>query len=68
MKCVERKRFGSKIVKKFDEAKTPYQRIIKSDDISQEVKDILNRKYDELNPVVLRREIDRIKKKIFKKH
>lgn len=68
MKCIERKRIGSKIVKKFDEAKTPYQRVVESDDISQEVKDVLNKKYEELNPVVLKKEIDRIKKKIFKNY
>lgn len=67
MRCIERKRVGSKIIKKFDKAKTPYQRIIESDDISQETKNVLDKKYRKLNPVVLRKEIDRIKKKIFKK-
>lgn len=68
MKCIERKRVGSKIIKKFDKAKTPFQRVLESEDLSQEIKDYLSKKYESLNPVVLRREIDRIKKKIFKKH
>lgn len=66
MKCVERKRVGSKIVKKYDVAKTPYQRIIESRNVPQNVKNILTKRYSELNPITLRQEIDKLKKRIFK--
>lgn len=66
MKCIERKRIGSKIVKKYDEAKTPYQRIIESDDVPLNVKKALNKKYSELNPVALKKEIAKLKRRIFK--
>lgn len=66
MKCVSRKRIGAKIVKKYDEAKTPYQRVVGSDNVPQDVKDGLHKKYSELNPVALRKEIDKLKKQIFR--
>lgn len=66
MKCTERERVGSRIIKKYDVAKTPYQRIIGSNDTPIDVKKILTERYSELNPIALRKEIDRIKKILFK--
>lgn len=66
MKCIERKRVGSRIIKKYDKAKTPYQRVVESDDVPQNVKTDLNKRYAELNPVALRKEIDKLKRRIFK--
>lgn len=66
MKCVSRKRVGSKIVKKYDEAKTPYQRVVESSNVPQGVKGRLHQRYFELNPVALRKEIDKLKRQIFK--
>lgn len=57
-KCVERKRIGSKIVKKYDKAKTPYQRVLASKEVSEETKKQLNNIYNDLNPVVIKKEID----------
>ena len=44
--------------KKYDIAKTPYQRIMESDQIEQETKDRLTKLYLSLNPVQLRKTID----------
>lgn len=64
VKCVERKRIGSKIVKKYDEAKTPYERILLSKEMLEKTKIQLRKRYRELNPVALKREIAMLKKKI----
>jgi len=37
-KLVEKKRIGSKIIKRYDEAKTPYRRLLASPYISEEIK------------------------------
>jgi hypothetical protein len=65
MKCIERKRVGSRIVKKYDDAKTPYQRVLEQDNVSKDVKDKLTMRYNELNPVALRKEIAKLKRKLF---
>jgi hypothetical protein len=60
MKCIERKRIGSKIVKTYDQARTPYRRVLESAEISEKTKDGLRTLYNQLNPVELKREIDRL--------
>jgi hypothetical protein len=67
MKCIEKKRIGSKIVKTYDQARTPYQRVIESQGISEKTKDRLSTLYNQLNPVELKREIDRLIQETFGK-
>lgn len=67
VKCLEKKRIGSKIVKKYDRARTPFERVCESPKTSGETKQALKKKYQSLNPVALRREIAKLKKKIFNK-
>ena len=43
--------------KKYDEAKTPYQRLLLHDKVSQETKDMLKQIYKDLNPIKLIRQI-----------
>lgn len=43
--------------KRYDEAKTPYQRVLKHPKVSQETKDMLQQTYKGLNPIKLRRQI-----------
>jgi hypothetical protein len=40
---IEKTRIGSKVTKKYDEPKTPYQRILTSVTVSEEVKEKLKR-------------------------
>lgn len=65
VKCVEKKRIGSKIIKKYDKARTPFERVCESQKIAEKTKQILKEKYQRLNPIALRREIAKLKKKIF---
>lgn len=62
---LEKVRVGAKYVRRYERmAKTPYQRVLERDDVSQEVKQQLRQQHDSLNPLVLKREIDTLVHKI----
>ncbi len=65
MKLTEKKRINSKYVKKYDEPKTPYQRLIASPDISPEAKQKLTHTFLRLNPFCLKKKIQAKLKSIF---
>ena len=67
MKCIEKRRIGSKVVKTYDKARTPYQRVLESPEISEKTKDGLSTLYNQLNPVALKGEIDRLIQETFDK-
>lgn len=56
-KLVEKVRDGAKVRKRYDEAKTPYRRIMDDPDFDPEIKKRLERQYLSLNPVTIRKEI-----------
>jgi hypothetical protein len=58
MKIKSKVRDKGKIHRKYEEAKTPYKRMMESDQISKETKDMLKKVYDSLNPAELKRKID----------
>lgn len=66
MKLKEKIRNGAKVTKKYGLAKTPYQRILDSKYISQEVKRKLKAQYDKLNPAQLKRNINGLQEKLMK--
>jgi len=45
------------VKKKYDTPKTPYQRVLESPFVSEQVKEELKRSYQTLNPVKLKREL-----------
>jgi hypothetical protein len=58
LKLVAKERIGNKTIKRYDTAKTPYQRVLERQDISLEAKARLAHLYVQLNPAQLRRRID----------
>jgi hypothetical protein len=52
-KLISKERRGSKVIKKYDQAQTPYQRVLASDVIPEEVKTELRELYQRLDPVAL---------------
>lgn len=66
MKLVKKEREGSRIRRRYERAKTPYQRVVENERISEEVKEKVREEYDKLNPVKLKREIMRLQNKLFK--
>ncbi|MHB8276086.1 MAG: DDE-type integrase/transposase/recombinase [Candidatus Humimicrobiaceae bacterium] len=59
-------RIGSKVTKKYDEAKTPYRRVSGCIDIDDKIKEKLEQNYDSLNPADLKRKISRLQDKLLK--
>lgn len=57
MKLVIKERNGGKTLKKYDQARTPYQRLVDSD-LSNDSKEKLTKKFEKLDPVALLKEIE----------
>lgn len=68
IKLVQKIRVKGKIHRKYDRAKTPYQRIMESTYIPEEKKKELKAIYDSLNPALLKRNIDAKLMKLYKAH
>ena len=66
MKLKEKIRDGAKVRKRYDAAKTPYQRILDSNSIPKAVKERLRRRYEQLNPAALHRQIRNLQKQLDK--
>jgi hypothetical protein len=65
MKLISKKRINSKYVKKYDSPKTPYQRLIASEYISDDCKQSLTDTFLSLNPFTLKKKIESKLKIIF---
>ena len=57
MKLIQKTRMGSKVVKRYEQPKTPYQRLLESPSVDRKVKQRLKNEYASLNPAQLKREI-----------
>jgi hypothetical protein len=66
MKLIEKHRCGSRVHKRYDEARTPYQRVLECSGVSQEVKRRLRRQYKTLNLAQLHREICEVQNRLGK--
>jgi hypothetical protein len=64
MKLLEKTRIGSKVGEKYDEAQTPYQRVLASPDVSKEAKTQLRGQYRKLNPAELKRKIENLQRRL----
>lgn len=65
-KLIAKERIGNRTIKRYDPAKTPYQRVLEHKDISLEAKAKLMNLYVQLNPAELRRRMDQIIAKLWK--
>lgn len=59
-KLIKKERIGSKVKKIHDKAKTPYQRILEAEEVSERVKNKLTGQYKLLNLVNLKRQLDHL--------
>lgn len=66
MKLEEKIRVGSKVKKRYDQPRTPYQRVLESPLVEKEHKKKLNQEYSKLNPAELRRQISSLQIKLRK--
>ena len=67
MKLLEKKRINSKYYKKYDLPQTPYDRVMSSDHVSDEEKERLQPVHTALNPFILKKNIEKKLRVIFKK-
>jgi len=58
LKLIGKEQIGNKVIRRYDTARTPYQRVIEREDIPLERKARLLNLYLHLNPTQLRRHID----------
>jgi len=65
-KLIAKERIGNKTIKRYDTAKTPYQRVHERNDISVKTKARLMNLYVQLNPAELRCSIDQKTAKLWK--
>jgi hypothetical protein len=65
-KCLSKTRTGSKIKKNYDDAKTPYRRVLECIGIDDKIKAKLRIAYDGLNPAELKRKITSCQDKLLK--
>lgn len=66
MKLKSKQRIGSKVKKQYDQAQTPYQRLLKSGILNQKQKQQLKTFYRTLNPMELKRKINKLTEKLNK--
>lgn len=66
LKLIGKEQIDGKTVKKYDQAATPYRRVLGSDQVSLAAKAKLTHEYVQLNPVTLRTRIDENVAKLWK--
>ncbi len=66
MKLKSKERNGSRVKKRYDEAQTPYQRVLASPYVSKQSQRQLRAKYETLNPAALKRKIDTLERRLTK--
>ena len=66
MKLKSKERVGSRVKKSYDQALTPYQRVLQSKLVSKLTKDRLQAKYATLNPAALKRKLERLQQQLSK--
>ena len=65
LKLIHKERHGAKVKRTYDEARTPYQRILLCPHVTEEIKAALAEQYAGLNPAELKRQIIRFQDALF---
>jgi len=65
LKLISKQRQGSKVIKKYDPAKTPYQRVMASETVSKAAKQALREQYSGLDPVALLQRIEQLQNQLW---
>lgn len=66
-RTLSKERVGAKYKRKFEsKAKTPYQRLMDNKDISDTIKEKVKQEHENINPILLKEQIDKMRKNIFK--
>ena len=68
VKLLSKERIGSKTIKKHDKPKTPYQRVLESEHVSIQNKNLLKEQFKTLNPFYLKKQVEKKLARIFNIH
>jgi hypothetical protein len=63
-KLIEKIRRGSRVQKRYDQARTPYRRVLESEQVTERCKKKLRSQYQQLNPAELDRQIRRLEEEL----
>jgi hypothetical protein len=66
MKLKSKTRVGSRVQKRYDQARTPYRRVLSARQVSKRRKELLRAQYATLNPAALKRQIERLQLQLLK--
>ncbi len=66
MKLLEKLREGSRVKRRYDDPKTPCERVLECEEVSEEAKERLREEYEMLNPAALRRKLLKLQDKLIK--
>lgn len=66
LKLINKERLGSRVVKKYDQAQTPCQRVLASEAVEESVKEDLRQQYLHLDPVALLVEVEHLQDQLWK--
>ena len=64
-KLLSKTRDGARVIRHYDEPRTPYARVLASDHVTEAAKRRLSRRYEKLNPVALKREIVGLQRRLY---
>src|SRR5215210_71875 len=64
MKLKSKERHGARVKKKYDKARTPYQRLLESSFITEQTKQQLRARYHALNPAQLKRQLEGLQRRL----
>ena len=64
LKLIQKTKVGSRYLKTYDGAQTPYHRLMNSPHLNEGIKTILTEQFCNLNPFALKRHIDALQTKI----
>jgi hypothetical protein len=64
-RCVHKERVGAKYIRRYERAQTPYVRVLNSPSVPDAVKEKLRNEHGTLNPLQLKRKLDRLRKRVF---
>jgi hypothetical protein len=66
MVLISKQRDGARVKKHYDQAKTPYQRVLDAPEVAEDVKERLRQQYATLNPAALLRQIQAAQEALWK--
>lgn len=64
-KLIEKRREGAKVYKKHDEPKSPYRRLMDSEQVPQEIKERLAKEHRRIRPLKLKQRISELQKDLY---